>query len=46
MRQGLHSQAPEKYPPSGAGKGLQASVWIVIMFGILAKKRDFSADKK
>ena len=46
MRQGLHSQAPEKYPPSEAGKGLQASVRIVIMTGILAKLRNFQADKK
>lgn len=41
MRQNRHSQAPGKYPPSGAGKGLQASGWIVIMSGILVKSRDF-----
>jgi len=46
MRRGGRSQAPEKYPPYGAGKGLQAAGWIVIMAGILEKKQDFSADIK
>ena len=46
MRRSGRSQAPEKYPPCGAGKGLQALGWIVIMAGILEKRRDFSADIK
>jgi carbamoyl-phosphate synthase small subunit len=46
MRRRRHSQAPEKYPPSGAGKGLQGSVRIVIMSGILAKSRDFFSGHK
>lgn len=37
MRRRGDSQAPEKYPPFRAGKGLHASVLIVIMAGILAQ---------
>jgi hypothetical protein len=46
MHQDLYSQAPEKYPPPEAGKGLQGAGWIGIMDGILAKSRDFLADTK
>lgn len=41
MHQDQYSQAPEKYPPLEAGKGLQGDGLIVKLSGILAKSQDF-----